>query len=610
MAQHGELPHWDLSVVFPGVETPEFEEGFQAAVQSIADLGSLFDRHKVSGEGGELAVDDDLVTAVEEVLTSYNRVAEQVHTLVAYLRGWIATDSRYAPAQARWSELLPHIMRLDVLETRMIAWLGRLDVDGLIARSDVAREHAFALRRARIRARHLMSPVEEELAAELSMTGGIAWAKLYDDYTSQLVVPVEVRGELRQLPMSATRNLAFDPDRSVRQNAYRAELKAWEQHALPIAAAMNSIKGEVLALTRRRGWDSPLDLALFDNRIDRETLDAMMGAAWDAFPDFRRYLRAKARLLGLDALCWYDLFAPVTGEGRTWSFSEAREFIVAQFGRYDRRLQEMAERAFRERWIDAEPRPGKVDGGFCMWLRGDESRILVNYQPAFGHVGILAHELGHAYHNLNLAHRTVLQRDMPMTLAETASIFCQTLVREAALEGASEQEQLVILENALQDACQVVVDITSRFLFERDLFERRRTRELSAAELCELMLDAQRQTYGDGLDDEALHPYMWAVKPHYYSHSYSFYNFPYMFGLLFGLGLYARYKEAPEQFKASYDDLLSSTGMGDAADLAARFGMDIRSPSFWSSSLDVIRADIDRFEALVARRPAAGGADR
>jgi oligoendopeptidase F len=240
---------------------------------------------------------------------------------------------------------------------------------------------------------------------------------------------------------------------------------------------------------------------------------------------------------------------------------------------------------------------GKRDGAFCMPLRKDESRVLTNFKAAFGGVSTIAHELGHAYHNLNLASRTMLQRDTPMTLAETASIFCQTIVSQAALKQADAKEQMIILEESLQNSCQVVVDISSRFLFEQRLFERRQKRELSIDELNELMLQAQRETYGDGLDPNLLHPYMWASKPHYYSST--FYNYPYMFGLLFGLGLYARYRQDPEKFKAGYDDLLSSTGLGDAAELGARFGIDTRSPEFWRASLDVIRGEIKQFETLV-----------
>jgi oligoendopeptidase F len=328
----------------------------------------------------------------------------------------------------------------------------------------------------------------------------------------------------------------------------------------------------------------------------------MMGAACESFPDFRRYLHAKARLLGVPVLAWYDIFAPVGGAQREWAFEDAQAFIIRQFATYSDRLSAFAARAFRERWVDAEPRAGKRGGAFCMWIKDDVSRVFANYRPVYGGMGTLAHELGHAYHNFNLAQRTMLQRNTPMTMAETASIFCQTVVEHAALAEATEEEQLTILEAELQSKSQVVVDITSRFLFEERVFERRQGRDLSAGEFCDLMVAAQLETYGDGLDPDLLHPYTWAAKPHYYSAGRSFYNFPYMFGLLFGMGLYARYQLDPEGFKSRYDDLLSSTGMQNAAVLGARFGIDIRSPDFWRSSLDLVRKDIDRFESLVDAR--------
>jgi oligoendopeptidase F len=266
-------------------------------------------------------------------------------------------------------------------------------------------------------------------------------------------------------------------------------------------------------------------------------------------------------------------------------------------------MRDLAERSVNERWIDVAPRPGKVGGAFCMPVGMDESRVLLNFTPSFDSVSTLAHELGHAYHNLCQANTPILQRmSTPMTLAETASTFCETILRKAAIASSPENEAFSILEGSLQDSSQIIVDITSRFLFEQAVMEQRPTRTLSAAEFSELMLDTQRQTYGDGLDPEALHPYMWAVKGHYYSSSAAFYNYPYMFGLLFGLGLYAKYTEDPDGFRARYDDLLASTGSADAASLAREFGFDVQSREFWNSSLDVIRADIDTFVEIVERR--------
>ncbi len=589
-----------MSAVYPGLESPEFAKAFDRAVRDIAQLASFFDENDV-GKQEPAPLDDGTVRTFEEVIRRYNALLDELRTLGAYIQGFVTTDSRNDTAQARLSELQQHSVLMSQLSVRLTAWIGSLDVEELIRRSEVAREHEFALREARTESEHLMSPAEEALAAELNVVAGVAWSKLHSSATSQLTVPVTLDGETRVLPMSEVRNLAYDPDRGVRRTAYEAELGAWKQAALPLAAALNSIKGQSNTLDRRQGWGSPLDKALFNNRIDRETLDAMLAAARESFPDFRRYLRAKARALGLDVLAWYDLFAPVGGSARTWEFPEAAAYIQEQFGTYSPKLRELARRAFEERWIDAEPREGKVDGAFCMSLRGDESRVLTNYKRAFGGVSTLAHELGHAYHNLNKAGRTMLQQATPMTLAETASIFCETIVFQAALRDADEQEQIAILEESLQGSCQVVVDITSRFLFEQAVLEGRLKHELSVDELNALMVRAQKDTYGDGLDPDALHPYMWAVKSHYYSAARPFYNFPYMFGLLFGLGLYAKYREDPDSFRAGYDDLLSSTGLADAASLAERFGINIRTESFWRSSLDVIRGDVDRYEALIER---------
>ncbi|GAC1402408.1 MAG: M3 family oligoendopeptidase [Ktedonobacteraceae bacterium] len=592
------LPHWDMSVIYPGLATPEFAQGFASVVTDIADLEKVFDEHTIK-EQQALTVDASVIHTFETVVTHYNATADAVRTLGTYISCFVTTDSRNDLAQAKMSELRQSLVLFSQLGTRFTAWIGSLDVEALIKQSTIARAHAHALRNAKTEATHLMSPVEETLASELNTTGGSAWGKLHGNITSQLSIPFEIEGQIQNLPMSEIRNFAFDVNREVRHRAYEAELTGWQQTALPLAAALNSIKGEVNILARHRKWESPLAESLFDNSIDQQTLDAMLSAARESFPDFRRYLHAKARALGLKHLAWYDLFAPVGASEKVWTFDEATTFIVQQFGTYSQRLSDFAARAFREHWIDAEPRNGKRDGAYCTSLRDDESRVFANFKPVFSGVSTLAHELGHGYHNFNLAHRTPLQRSLPMTLAETASIFCETIITHAALQDVGKQEQIAILEESIQGACQVVVDITSRFLFEQRVFQQREKRELSIDELKAIMLETQRETYGDGLDESQLHPYMWAVKGHYYSTGRSFYNYPYMFGLLFGLGLYARYQQDPEAFKQGYDDLLSSTGLADAATLATQFGIDLRTEAFWRASFDIIRKDITQFEQLI-----------
>ena len=591
------LPHWDMSVIYPSLESPEFEQAFTQVVNEIDALGTLFDTHDIK-EQSALTVNEAIISTFETVIAHYNATADAVRPVGVYISCIVSTDSRNDVAQAKMSELRQSLVLFSQLGTRFTAWIGSLDVEALITQSTVARDHAHALRNAKIEATHLMSPVEEILASELNTPGGSAWSKLHGNITSQLSIPFEVDGQTQHLPMSEIRNLAFDANRDVRKRAYEAELVGWQQAALPLAAALNSIKGEVNVLAQHRKWESPLAEALFDSSIDQQTLDAMMSAARESFPDFRRYLHAKARALNLPRLAWYDLFAPVGASDKVWTFDEASSFTVQQFGTYSQRLSDFAARAFREHWIDAEPRPGKRDGAYCTSIRADESRVFANFKPVFGGVSTLAHELGHGYHNLNLAQRTPLQRSLPMTLAETASIFCETIITHAALKDATPQEQVAILEESIQGSCQVVVDITSRFLFEQRVFQQREKRELSIDELKAIMLETQRETYGDGLDNAQLHPYMWAVKGHYYSTGRSYYNYPYMFGLLFGLGLYARYQQDPEVFKQGYDNLLSSTGLADAATLAARFGIDLRTEAFWHASFDIIRQDIAQFEQL------------
>jgi pepF/M3 family oligoendopeptidase len=587
-----------MSRIYPALSSDAFRTAFDRVVAEIAALRARYDEAGIRRrDDGRL--DAGTVAAFEAIVTRQNALSEELRTLSSYLSAFVSTNSRDETAQARQSELQQHLVELSKLGTRFLAWIGSLDVEALIERSALAREHAFPVRKAARAARHQMSEPEEHLAATLNLSSGTAWARLHGNVSSQLVVQVE--GRPAPIPMSAVRGLAHDPDPAVRKAAYEAELKGWERVAVPLAAALNSIKAEVHTLNQRRGWADDLEPALFANNIDRATLDAMHEACRESFPDFRRYLRAKARVLGHARLPWYDLFAPVGGaEVRTWVWDDAAAFVVAQFATYSEKLAELPRRALRDRWIDAEPRDGKRDGAFCMGVRADESAVFLNFSPSFSSVSTLAHELGHAYHNTNLAARTPWQRDTPMALAETASIFCETIVANAAVQLGSPADKLAILEHQLQGSCQIVVDIHSRFLFESRVFEGRARRELSVSELNALMLAAQRETYGDGLDPELLHPSMWAMKPHYYSTGRSFYNWPYTFGLLFGLGLFARYREDPTRFRAGYDQLLASTGLGSAAELAGRFGIDIRQAGFWRASLDVIREQVSQFEKLTS----------
>lgn len=589
-----ELPRWNMEIVFPGVNSKEFQDKYASIIRQIDDLQSAFDRNAIDKrEPIEYRPSDAQV--FEQIIQQFDQLLQDYIEVFAYVRCLVDVDSRNQEAQAKCSEVMNLGVKVRKLNLRLTAWLGSIEVTKLMEASETAASCAYPLMIAQETAKHLMEPKLEDLAADLSTTGNLAWSKLYSDVTSQIMVELEAEGERKNLPMSAIRQLAYDEKRELRKAAYEAELASWKTHELPLAACINCVKGEVNTLSKKRKWDSPLQEALFSARIDQEVLEVMLLAAKESFPDFRRYLQAKAKAIQQKELTWFDLFAPVGNVSKKWDYEEARKFIIEQFQSFSDRMGAFAQRAFDENWIDFPPQDGKVGGAYCMELRKNESRILMNYSYHFPSVSTLAHELGHAYHNLCLSSRTHFQRQTPMTLNETASIFCETIIRNATLKQTEGLERLAILEASLMGACQTVVDITSRFIFEKTVFSERNQRELSPNELCNIMLNAQIETYGDGLDNQTLHPYMWAAKPHYYRASLSFYNFPYMFGLLFSLGLYARYQADPQGFKTGYDELLSMTGLSDAKSLAARYGIEIDTPSFWKSSLDIIRSEIDEF---------------
>lgn len=596
------LPHWDLSNVYPSLESDAFSQAVDELKIQLNDLDNYLETHQIAS-GATPSAD---AVALAEVIGGYldrtNATLRLYRTLLAYVYAFVTTDSYNTTARRLQSELEMLGVRNRKQALRFQGWVGCIAdiLPRILEQEGSAREHAFYLQELAEQSQYLMSDAEESLAAELVLSGADAWEKLQGTICSQLTVSFEREGQVEELPITALQNLRYDSDGEVRRRAYEAELATWESVREPLAAAMNGVKGTVVTLNRRRGRTDALHAALDQSRIDRATLETMLGVMQDAFPVFRRYLKAKAVRLGKEALPWWDLFAPVGQVERRFAFPEARDFVVGQFGTFSDRLADFAQRAFDNRRIDAEPRDGKRGGAFCMAVpRVEESRILCNFDGSLDHVFTLAHELGHAYHNECRIGKTMLQRITPMTLAETASIFCETIVTDALLaEASNAEEELTILETFLIGATQVIVDTTSRYLFEKEVFERRAEAELSADDFCDIMLRTQQATYGDGLDERYLHPYMWAWKPHYYRESLSFYNYPYAFGLLFGLGLYTVYQKRGDAFLTEYDALLASTGEGMAADLAARFGIDIRQPDFWQSSLKVIEARVRRYLEL------------
>jgi pepF/M3 family oligoendopeptidase len=593
------LPLWSVADVHESLTSRSFVDSLERVKSDVGRLEALYDELGIRAlpDGVSPTVDSETGNRLDRAIRDFNAVVAQTEILEAYVYATVATNTRDETAQALLSEIEVAGSRITPLLARLADFVCDHEVDALSAVSIEARDHLGPLMRLAERSEHQMDESEEGLYAELSTTGSSAWGRLQSDVTSQLTVDVQLPTGTKRMPMPAVRGLATEADVAVRKAAYDAEMVAWPTVATACAAAMNAIKGEANTINRRRRWDSPLDASLYGNSVSRATFDAMQSAIIASLPDFRSWMRTKARLHGHPgALPWWDLMAPLPVAGGSITWDESIHLVRNAFSSFSPNLAGLVDRAINESWLDVPSREGKVGGAFCMPFVDDRSLVLLNWSGSVESAQTTAHELGHAYHNTQLAGRTPLQKRLPMALAETASIFCETLVVEAGLATLQGKERLALLDVDLQGANQVVVDIHSRFLFETEVFARRQRRTLGVNELNEIMLQSQADAYGDGLDQTTAHPHMWVLKGHYYgSH---FYNWPYTYGLLFGLGLFAQYHADPDRFRGGYDDLLSRAGMATAEELGAAFGIDVTSEAFWTASLDVLRARMAEYSKL------------
>ena len=591
-------PTWSTSYLYDGLDDPRFLADFDRLGAYSEQLTALLDQHRV--RGGTTPGTDDASIA-EAVVAVLNESGDLGRMLWAFIEAHVRVDSRDDTALSFAARLGATIGRSRGLNARFAQWLGDRNVDALADVNPVLHDHRGVLSQLALRARHQMSESEETLYSELSSIGSLAWSQLHGQASGLLEVEVHLPGGVQRMPVAAARGLATHTDEAVRRAAFEAELAGWPTIARQCAAALNGVKGEAGIVNRRRGWPSTLEASLFMNNVERSAYDAMSEAVVESLPNFQHFLRAKAALHGHGAaLPWWDMVAPLPGADNERSWDDGIAQIRATFAAYSPELGALVDRAVGERWIDALPRSGKAPGASCIPVRGDRSLVVLNWNGALDQVFTTAHELGHAYHNTQLGRRPAMQRDVPMALAETASIFCETLMMDAALVAADGADRLAILDLDLCNATQVVADIHSRVLFETAAFERRASGPLSADQYCELMHQAQIASFGDAVQRDTLHPYMWAVKRHYYTNNY--YNWQYTFGQLFGLGLFARYRADPDTFRAQYDRMLGRAGSDTAAQLAAPFGIDLSDIAFWRSGLEVLRDRIRQYDDAIAAR--------
>lgn len=610
MAADKNIPRWNLDSIYPSLESSEYKNALKEFQNGMDQIDLLFETaEKLDGNSPDnfdfalwlstfIPVSDKL-GALEESLSAY-----------AYLIYSVDTVNKKFLDNMAYIDQLGLRSQKQSLRFRAILKKNLKKLPEFYRRYPQLAEYEFVLNEELDAVSHQMTDAEENLASDLQRTGGDAWERLHEQLISTLK-DVQTGKTFNEL-----RNDAYSPDEKIRKSSYEKELELLAQNRVAFAACLNNLKGETCTLNKRRSWQNAIDRSLAAARMSRKTLDALIGAIEDSLPFWRKYLKAKAEILYKNkknsekdnGLAFYDLFAPLPVKttqsensilNKTWTFEEAKNYILKEYASFSSEMGAFAEKAFEKNWIDAQIRSGKVGGAYCQDFPAQgESRILSNFTGAFSDIITLAHELGHAYHHFCITGNPYALSSYPMTLAETASTFAETIVKQDILKEASEDEKLSLIEFDLQDACQVLVDILCRFYFEQSVFEKREQGELTADDFCSLMKAAQEKSYGNGLN-KYRHEYMWAVKSHYYSTGLDFYNFPYAFGQLFALGLYARYKKEGPAFAESYRNLLSDTGKMSCEDLCRKAGFDISAKDFWESGISVYKEEFAEMEKLL-----------
>ena len=582
---------WSLDVLYRGIDDPKLAsdmERFKKLISLLSEAVAALDKENA-------AVSLRRVIDVKEELTVL------VRRLAGYFslrRSADSADAEGASYQTKISGMIASTTKDNVMFEKFAGSLENLD--SIIESDEVLSQYKFYFKEIKNDISHMMSDEAEALYAKMNISGGRAWGDLFSYLTSK--VKVDYNGEVTSL--SAIRGLADSEDPAVRKAAFEAELACYDKIKDSIAFALNSIKAQVNLTAELRGYEDPLAMTLEQSRMKKDTLDAMLEAMREAMPAFRKYLRHKAKLLGYEnGLPWYEILAPMGKAGsESFTVEQAHKYLVEHFASFAPDLAEMVDLAFKEEWIDFYPRAGKVGGAFCSNLPFvGQSRILTNFSGSFGSVVTLAHELGHAYHGQQIQSHRPLNTGYTMPVAETASNFNELIIVNDAISKAKGEEKIQLIESQIQDSTQIIVDIYSRFLFEDEVIRRRNNTFLYADELEKIMINAQKEAYGDGLDPDYLHPYMWCCKSHYYRAGLSYYNFPYTFGGLFSRGLYAKYLEEGVSFLPKYRELLRATTVDTVENVAAIAGIDLTRPEFWRESLKTITDQIEMFIAETSK---------
>ena len=592
-------PRWDLESIFPGGSaSKEFETFRQEIKNDIPKIKEQYSKLPLELDDSNLGLWVNFILKIQDLL-------ERVHHGSSFAHCLISQDV----ADTRGHQI---VAEMDVYDSEYKKLMVALEAFAKNQKDDQWQklvEHeklksvAFYLNETREIARKKMDPQLETLATDLAVNGYHAWNRLYDKMYGDLTSDFTEDGETKKLSLGQLANKMAVSDRATRKQAFDCIEEAWERRAELAAMALNYQAGFRLTLYDKRNWQSALFEPLINSRISEETLNAMWGAVVKGAQKLVPYIKAKKKLLGIDKFAWYDQFAPVGSSDRLYSFEEAGDIIVKNIKEFSPEQAEFCRMALDKNWIEAEDRPGKAGGGYCTRLPiAKEGRIFMTFSGSFSELATLAHELGHVYHGNVLTDQPAFASIYPMTLAETASIFYELLVKDAALNSATEtDERLMLLEQRLQDAHTLFCNIYARFLFDKTFYAERKNGIVSRARLDEIMVQSQKEAFAGTLEgDDAYHSLFWASKLHFFLTDAPFYNYPYTFGFLFANGVYNLAKKEGPAFAKKYNALLTDTGRMTAEDVAQKhLGVDLTKPDFWSAAVELALADVEPFIKLV-----------
>ncbi|MBO0601684.1 M3 family oligoendopeptidase [Sporosarcina sp. E16_3] len=588
---------WDLDVFFKGgsgsMELRTHLDSVKEKLGSLEETASAFEVPRSAGASKQVV---DLIESLKEVALNLSQAGAVIGCFLAA----DTTDKKALQLQGETGSLGA---RFSTIGLKIRQTLAKADEDtwnGLME-SDELKGFAFVLNEWREEVNLKLSEEEESLITSLSVDGYHGWGQLYDMLVGEIKIKIELDGEEKELSVGQANNLSSHENADVRKRSFEALEEAWEGKEDFFASALNHIAGFRLEVYKKRGWDSVLKEPLLRNRMSEETLDAMWGAIGVNKAPFVEYLNVKARMLGTDKMNWYDMDAPVTASTKKMTYQEGAEFILKHFREFGPELEGFSRQAFEDSWIEAEDRPNKRPGGFCTGMPASEqSRIFMTYSGTMSNVATLAHELGHAFHSYALRPVHWMNRQYAMGVAETASTFAEMIVADAAVKAAeTKDEKIALLEDKIQRSVAFFMNIHARFLFETRFYDERKNGIVPAERLNELMAEAQQEAYGDALN--TVHPHFWASKLHFYITGVQFYNFPYTFGYLFSLSIYAKALENGEGFEQKYMALLRDTAVMSVEDLAMKhLGEDITKQEFWAKGVALCVKDVEEFLELTS----------